>query len=103
VRLADLHPVFLTTGGSGVFYADGSAMPVTEGVGVCFDCPCGNHADDHRCYVPFSNPIGPGPHVNGKGWQRTGDTFETLTLRPSVHRLGCGWHGFISAGDVSTI
>ncbi len=34
-------------------------------------------------------------------WQRTGETFETLTLSPSVDasRAGC-WHGFITNGEV---
>lgn len=101
MKLSDLKPVFLQTGGSGVWDADGNPIPVTLGVGVVFDCPCGNHDEDHRCYVPFKNPIGPGPYVNEKGWQRTGDTFETLTLTPSVLRIGgCGWHGFITDGEV---
>lgn len=101
MRLADLNPVFLSTGGAGVTSsATGEPMPETKGVGVVFDCPCGNHAEEHRCYVPFANPIGPGPHVNAKGWTRTGDTFDTLTLKPSIQRIGCGWHGFITAGEV---
>jgi hypothetical protein len=34
-------------------------------------------------------------------WQRAGDTFETLTLSPSVDasRAGC-WHGFLTAGEI---
>jgi hypothetical protein len=52
--------------------------------------------------VPFANPIGPGPHVNEKGWRRTGDTFDTLTLTPSILRIGgCGWHGFVTNGEVT--
>ena len=104
MKLADLNPVFLQTGGSGVWDAAGNPMPVTLGVGVVFDCPCGDHDEEHRCYVPFANPIGPGPHVNEKGRQRTGDTFEALTLTPSVLRIGgCGWHGFITNGEVRTV
>ena len=37
-------------------------------------------------------------------WQRTGDTFETLTLHPSILRSpqkgGCGWHGWVTNGEV---
>jgi hypothetical protein len=32
-------------------------------------------------------------------WQRTGETFETLTLTPSVDCSAWGhWHGFITNG-----
>ncbi len=107
MKLTDLNPVFLSTGGSGVYYADGSSMPATVGVGVMFDCPCGNHSEEHRCYVPFANPIGPGPLKSQKGWRRTGDTFETLTLTPSIFRVqrlgGCDWHGFITNGEVRSV
>lgn len=34
-------------------------------------------------------------------WERTGDTFDTLTLKPSIQRVGgCAWHGFITNGEV---
>lgn len=37
-----------------------------------------------------------------KKWARTGDTFETLTLTPSLDFSASGeWHGFINAGDVT--
>jgi hypothetical protein len=40
---------------------------------------------------------------SGIVWARTGDTFETLTLSPSVDasRAGGHWHGFISAGAIT--
>jgi hypothetical protein len=80
-------------------------MPETLGVGVIFDCPCGNHAEEHRCYIPFENPIGPGPLAVQPGWHRAGDTFDTLTLTPSIWRRqelgGCGWHGYITEGVVT--
>lgn len=106
MRLVDLNPQFLGAGGEGVTRADGSPAPERDGVGVEFDCPCGDHAEDHRCYVPFANPIDGGEQLESKGWQRTGDTFETLTLTPSILRNpirgGCGWHGFITNGEVIT-
>lgn len=80
--------------------------PRREGVGVEFDCPCGNHDDGHRCFVPFANPLDGGHSLyHDRGWQRTGETFETLTLTPSIFRRrdlgGCGWHGFITNGVVT--
>lgn len=104
MRLADLHPVFLSHGGPGVTTAAGEPIPLTLGVGVLCDCPCGNADEEHRLYVPFVNPIGPGPALgDAHRWQRTGDTFETLSLTPSILRIGgCGWHGFITNGEVLT-
>lgn len=92
VKLADLHPQFL------------DEHHGTRGAGIAFDCPCGNHEEDHRCYVPFSVALDGTPGGHGeKGWQRTGDTVETLTLTPSIQRLeDCRWHGFITNGEVRT-
>lgn len=106
MRLTDLNPQFLNSGGEGISQADGSPAPLRTGVGVDFDCPCGNHDDGHRCYVPFANPLDGGPGLHGeRGWQRTGETFEALTLTPSILRVrgrgGCGWHGFITNGEVT--
>ena len=105
MRLRDLNPVFLSAGGAGTFDTlTGVPIPKTEGVGVVFDCPCGNDDEEHRCYVPFENPIGPGPLTNRKGWRRVGSTFEELTLEPSIRRVGgCGWHGVITNGEVVTV
>jgi hypothetical protein len=38
-----------------------------------------------------------------RGWQRTGETFETLSLTQSIRRLdGCKWHGLITNGEIVT-
>ena len=107
MKLTDLHPQFLGAGGEGISNADGSPSPERTGVGVQFDCPCGNHDESHQCFVPFANPLDGGPPIHtGKnnGWQRTGETFETLTLTPSILRVGgCGWHGFITNGEIVTV
>lgn len=78
-------------------------------MGVTFDCPC------PRCqalapnarknwYVPFANPIDGGEPLDRTKnlWQRTGETFETLTLSPSVDvsKYGC-WHGHIQNGEIT--
>lgn len=104
MRLADLNPIFLGNGGEGVTEtATGNPMPRREGVGVDLDCPCGCA---QRLFVPFNNPLDGGPPVHCRkddAWQRNGDTFETLTLTPSIQRLdpdGCRWHGFITDGAI---
>lgn len=104
MRLADLHPEFIGAGGSGVFNADGSPATPRSGVGITLDCPCGC---DSELYVPFANPLDGGRPVGHEThplWNRIGDTFETITLSPSILRIGgCGWHGFIEHGGVRTV
>jgi hypothetical protein len=106
VKLAELNPTFLGSGGEGVYTTDpttGQNVPAPKrvGVGVQCDCPCG-------CESPLSVPFKvaldgqPTPHGE-RGWDREGDTFETLTLSPSILRPkppGCGWHGWIKNGEV---
>lgn len=109
MKLTDLHPEWMGAGGEGISNADGTPAIPRQGVGILLDCPCGTCDEFHQLYVPFANPLDGGPPLQtGKnnGWQRTGDTFETLTLTPSILRTrphGCGWHGFITNGDVLTV
>lgn len=103
MRLTDLNPRWAGAGGEGVrFTATGEQVPERHGVAVSFDCPCGC---DQRCAIYLDPPLdGKGPYVTDGGnvWQRTGDTFEALTLRPSIQRVGgCAWHGFIINGEVT--
>lgn len=88
VRLSSLNPTWVN---------DGDRV----GVGVACDCPCGC---DVALYVGFANPLDGNPQPSHSlGWQRTGDTFDTLTLTPSIRRLDrCKWHGFIANGEVRT-
>lgn len=108
LRLVDLDPVFLGAGGPGI-YRDGAPLPERHGVGLSFNCPCGNHEEEHRCFILFRNPLDGGPSVvegATPSWQREGDTFETLSTQPSILRNpargGCGWHGYITNGEILT-
>lgn len=75
--------------------------------GVSFLCP---HCREIRLAVLFKNAIDP-EGLLGRGvtryhdtneWVRTGETFEDLTLTPSVDTQFVGhWHGFITNGEVS--
>lgn len=105
MKLTTLNPEFVGAGGTGIYDGrTGKPVPRREGVGLSFDCPCGCGV---RGYVPFKNPLDGGASYNPKGWDRTGDTFDTITLRPSIHRPkeygGCGWHGWISSGEVTSV
>lgn len=92
MRLKDLHPQLL---GDGVFLE--------------FDCPLGH---PHRIVVP----IDASRHAHS--WTPTGEFPASLTLQPSIwahtahptdndllgeaHQKAsvCGWHGFITDGEI---
>lgn len=105
MRLSDLNPSFVGHGGDGVTDAEGKPIPRREGIGIELACPCGC---DRGLFVAFRNPLDGGPPLHDERhlWERTGDTFDAMTLRPSILRAkekgGCGWHGFITAGEVTT-
>ena len=99
MRLVDLHPSWF--GGAG-----------RERVGIMFRSPAGcidGCSDEwHHCQVAvqFANPVdGLGPlEPDRPAWVRDGDTFETLTLSPSIRCQGAiTWHGFVTDGKVRTV
>lgn len=85
-------------------------MTKRSGMGLSFLCPVHR---DHRLVVMFANPIDGLPRCAESKycWQRTGETFDTLTLGPSIDASGsmmnaagvvetpC-WHGFIITGEI---
>ncbi len=76
-RLVDCNPRWA----SGRYHgAEGPAR------GVRFDCPEGHQDCWH--IIPFTPALDGAPswQTNGAIWQRSGDTFETLTLTPSIRR-----------------
>lgn len=59
---------------------------------IYFECPEGH--DDCKHVIPFTPALDGSSRSrdqqkqgNGAQWQRTGDTFETLTLAPSIRRI----------------
>lgn len=122
MRLVDLHPRWVMAGGPGIFNADMTPATPRHGIGLTFDCPLGHPAtcafDEadgvgiyERHYISFANPLDGGPPFEAIRplWHRTGDTFDTLQLSPSIlsdkGKGGCGWHGYIGAsipGEVTT-
>lgn len=56
---------------------------------IMFDCPEG-HADC-RHIIPFTPALDgsaqPAKQRKGAQWQRSGDTFEALSLSPSIRRI----------------
>jgi len=79
-----------------------------SGMGLSFLCPVHRN---HRLAVMFANPIDglPGCAESRYRWHRQGETFETLTLGPSIDASGCQhhdsietpcWHGHITGGEI---
>ncbi len=102
MKLIDLNPRWVGHGGEGVTYG-GKEVPRREGVAISFDCPCGDKIKCHRCIIEFKNPLdnGPATRNDDHAWERIGDSFEKLSLLPSIQRMdGCKWHGYITKGEV---
>jgi hypothetical protein len=84
-------------------------------VGVFFDCPgpcCAGKRSPRDTFdvwpwvklqaaCPFTVALDGTPY-RPEGWERTGDTFESLTLSPSVWIGPPGhWHGQIIRGEAT--
>lgn len=89
-----------------------------SGMGLSFDCPV---CKRQRLSIWYANPIdGGAPYplepiteamseeakkfitARNNRWQRSGDSFESLTLLPSIDASAAGhWHGFITKGQIS--
>jgi hypothetical protein len=102
MRLAELRPrwIKLTNWVSDELYA----------IGFQFDCPHCCHArgvhfkphlDPHGLYAKYHWTFTP-QQVSGNNpiWDRTGDTFDTLTISPSINFGPGHWHGHIINGEL---
>lgn len=106
IKLTDLHPAWIDLPDEG-----------RHGLGLLFDCMVGEH-NGKPCYIKniilFKNPLDGGEPFPGESraillklypdeeerydlrgcgtsrWQRTGETFETLSMTPSVDAHSCG-------------
>lgn len=86
MKLADLNPNWVTTNS------------YRKGMGLRFNCPhCGE-----KMVVMFLNPIDGGNpdlfRTDNCKWTRMGETFDTLTLTPSID-IPNHWHGNIINGE----
>ena len=72
---------------------------------VTFDCPEGHEHCLISVQVSPARDGSPQPvrQRNGAQWQRTGDTFETMSLTPSIRSEGpvCFFHGFVTNGEIT--
>ena len=102
MKLTELDPRWISepTGPIGFGFVPSHPLQSRTGQGVTFNCPV--HGSPCRLAVLFENPIDGMPRAfNGERfWTRTGDSFETLSLSPSVDVVG-HWHGNVTSGEVS--
>ncbi len=113
MKLTDLDPKWFDVGGNN-----------SNKDGLSFLCPCPKCqiGSPVRLAVQFANPIGDYPAIEmtakernrhvlelktfdvppGTMWRREGETFETISLSPSVDASQAGhWHGNITNGEVA--
>lgn len=91
-KLANLDPRWISNAGR-------------VGAGISFSCPgncCADAPLKYRVHVLFRNPMDGGDPSHGEPrWNRTGITFDTLSLTPSVDCSGQGhFHGFVTNGEI---
>jgi hypothetical protein len=102
MKLTDLEPGWWVT-------SEGHAAGRT-GMGISFRCPCRPDCG-LTLGVWFSNPVDGGPAAAPElapifRWHRKGETFETLTLTPSVDASKVPpappghWHGNVTDGEI---
>lgn len=103
-QLTDLNPQFVSHGGEGVTNTKtGEPVPYQDKIGIGFDCPCGC---GERALILFRNPVHGGDPVETENhtWERTGENFEVLTLKPSIQRMGgCRWYGYLTNGEFKSV
>lgn len=97
MKLTDLEPVFVQCTEKG--YREVSTLG--EAQGVRFLCPAGH---GHGILVWFAERGVPCAAVPGPGrWSVLGSSLADLSLSPSIQLgHGCGWHGFITDGKVTS-
>lgn len=122
MRLTELDPQWVHTGGEGVSDSEGNPVPFRDKIALSFLCPCdectakrtGDPDKDYylRVLVPFTNPPDglPVVELGVPTWYRKGETFEDMVLTPSILRKDkCKWHGFVGGpqgdkpGEVVTL
>jgi len=106
VKLTALDPALYRVSAPGCY------TPVTdlaEAQGVMFLCPrCfavkGSVAGVHSVMVWFRGRDVPPDETPAARWVVSGYDLNDLTLKPSIHiQTGCKWHGFVIAGDVTSV
>lgn len=111
MKLKDLSPKWAVDADI-VIGGKAQHFPGRKGMGITFACPhcvavhpgvLERGGPVQFLGVWFANPIDGKPATDDAKhlWQRTGNSFETLTLAPSIDASESGhWHGFITNGEI---
>lgn len=110
MRLADLEPHWITEVQPGGchrkdrVYRDGAVQGILFLCPLCFAANSGP-IGTHSVLVPFKDRGVPDDAYPGMArWTAEGRTFDDLTVTPSILiKGGCGWHGFVTAGEAITV
>lgn len=100
MKLTDLNPRWV-----GIH---GWSSDSTYHIGVTFDSPTRPGQRLAALFTPAIDPDGLAAKYGwgqffpeSKKWGRTGETFDSLTLTPSLDFSAAGdWHGFITNGEI---
>jgi hypothetical protein len=104
VKLTELDPQFYRYGVQSFLLTEA----LSQAQGILFLCPF--------CFMRNAGPVGthsvlcwfkgrgvPDEAMPAPRWAVSGTGYHDLSLSPSVHLTGegCGWHGFITNGEVT--
>ena len=95
MRLSELEPTFRRWAPNGL----GKANAIADAQGILFLCPACLNKDGHSLLVWFDERGVPAEALPAPRWKVTGNSFEDLSLTPSVN-AGC-WHGFVTNGQIA--
>lgn len=101
MKLTDLEPGFIRCiDESRQAFVDS----LSDAQGMMFTCPqCFPQGKSHTVLVWFKDRgVGPNFDSHIGRWPVSGTTTEDLTLTGSVLPTSCGWHGYITNGEVTT-
>lgn len=108
MKLAELEPKWITDAKAGGWRV-GRATGVADAQGLQMLCPkCfaenGGGRGTHSVIVPFADRGLPADFMpQMPRWAATGTGLEDLSTTPSILLIGgCGWHGFITNGEIIT-
>ena len=96
MKLKDFDATFVGHASEGRFR---HGVPFDEAQGIFFECP--RCPSGHGVLVWFDGRDVPAAMTPTPRWKMSGTGLDDLTLQPSILLAQpCGWHGFITNGEI---